>query len=198
MVWLRELDWERSGPYRSWGAAGTPYLENWAGWAEYRRQRRRYESLEDWLSERFRWHRGNCHVVRQDLARELRIGVSLRTVERAVAPLRQALRAEARACVRFETLLGEQLQIDFGAMRMSIGYICSWAHQSGRLQIGISGRLRLNAGGFKLVLRTDRGPELTRDQFEAGLNKDAGCAPMPLSGRPGAPMSIGAGHGQSR
>jgi len=43
-----------------------------------------------------------------------RAGVSLRTVERAVAPLRQALRAEARATVRFETPPGHQLQIDFG------------------------------------------------------------------------------------
>jgi hypothetical protein len=39
--------------------------------------------------------------------------VSLRTVERAAAPLRQALRAEARACLRFETAPGQQLQIDF-------------------------------------------------------------------------------------
>ena len=42
-------------------------------------------------------------------------------VERAVAPLRQALRAEARACVRFETPPGKQLHIDFGEMRVSIG-----------------------------------------------------------------------------
>jgi hypothetical protein len=35
-------------------------------------------------------------------------------VERAVAPLRQALRAAARATVRFETRPGQQLQIDFG------------------------------------------------------------------------------------
>ncbi len=37
--------------------------------------------------------------------------MSLRTVERAVAPLRQALRAEARATIRFETAPGEQLQV---------------------------------------------------------------------------------------
>lgn len=56
----------------------------------------------------------NADVVRQDLAREHGITVSLRTVEWAVAPLRQALRAEARATVRFETAPGEQRQIDFG------------------------------------------------------------------------------------
>jgi hypothetical protein len=42
-------------------------------------------------------------------------------VERAVAPLRQALRAEARACLRFETPPGKQLQIDFGATTVPIG-----------------------------------------------------------------------------
>ena len=40
-----------------------------------------------WLSERLRRHRGNADVVRQELASELGIVVSLRTVERVgVAP----------------------------------------------------------------------------------------------------------------
>ena len=60
-------------------------------------------------------------MVRQDLLREHGLRVSLRTVERAVAPLRQALHAEARACVRFETPPGQQLQIDFGGTTVSIG-----------------------------------------------------------------------------
>ncbi len=37
-----------------------------------------------------------------------------------MAPLRQALRAEARATVRFETRPGQQLQIDFGQRRVEI------------------------------------------------------------------------------
>ena len=73
------------------------------------------------MAERFRRHRGNCDVVRQDLSREHGLTVSLRTVERAAAPLRQALQAEARACLRFETTPGRQLQIDFGATTVSIG-----------------------------------------------------------------------------
>ena len=98
------------------------YLEA-KGWVAYRkpRRRRQLDGLEDWLAERFRQHRGNCDVVRQDLARERGVTASLRTIERAVAPLRQALRAEARACVRFETPPGKQLQIDFGEMRVPIG-----------------------------------------------------------------------------
>ena len=46
--------------------------------------------------------------------------LSLRTVERAVAPLRRLLTAEAKATVRFETPPGRQLQIDFGQQRVPI------------------------------------------------------------------------------
>ncbi len=73
-----------------------------------------------WVAACFHRHRGNADVVRQDLLREHGVRVSLRTVERAVAPLRQALAAAARATVRFETAPGEQLQIDFGERRVEI------------------------------------------------------------------------------
>jgi len=59
--------------------------------------------------------------VRQELAAELGISVSLRTVERAVAPLRRELAAEALATVRFETPPGKQVQIDFGERGVAIG-----------------------------------------------------------------------------
>jgi transposase len=75
----------------------------------------------EWLAERLRRHRGNADVVRQDLARELGIEVSLRTVQRAVQPLRRELRAEAVATVRYETAPGQQLQIDFGSTSVLIG-----------------------------------------------------------------------------
>jgi transposase len=98
------------------------YLEL-EGWVRYRRARRQraLDGLESWVAERFRQHRGNADVIRQDLAREHGVTVSLRTVERAVAPLRQALRAEAEATVRFETPPGRQLQIDFGELWVPIG-----------------------------------------------------------------------------
>jgi transposase len=79
------------------------------------------DGLADWLAERFRRHRGNADVVRQELLAEQGIAVSLRTVERAVAPLRRELAAEARATVRFETPPGKQLQVDFGEKRVVIG-----------------------------------------------------------------------------
>ena len=93
------------------------------GWCAYKQPERprKLAGLETWLAERFRQHRGNAEVVRQELADELGVSVSLRTVERAVAPLRPQLRAEARATVRFETAPGRQLQIDFGQRRVWIG-----------------------------------------------------------------------------
>jgi transposase len=77
--------------------------------------------LEPWLRERFLQHRGNADVVRQELAREHGIAVSLRTVERAVQGYRRELSAAARATVRFETTPGRQLQIDFGETLVWIG-----------------------------------------------------------------------------
>ncbi len=59
--------------------------------------------------------------MRQEVLTEHGIAVSLRTVERAVAPLRRELAAEARATVRFETPPGRQMQVDFGEKRVVIG-----------------------------------------------------------------------------
>jgi transposase len=56
---------------------------------------------------------GNTVVIQQELARR-GTHVDLRTLQRAVAPLRQEERAKALATVRFETPPGQQLQIDFG------------------------------------------------------------------------------------
>jgi len=74
----------------------------------------------DWIAERFRRHCGNADVVRQELASELGLVTSLRTVERSVSHLRQELAAAALATVRFETPPGRQLQIDFGQRRVEV------------------------------------------------------------------------------
>jgi transposase len=99
---------------KRWLAAG--------GWCPPASQKRagKLDGLEDWIAERFRRHSGNADVVRQELATEKGIEVSLRTVERAVAPLRRELRAEARATVRFETRPGQQMQVDFGERRVEV------------------------------------------------------------------------------
>ena len=56
---------------------------------------------------------GNTVVIQQELARR-GFHVDLRTLQRAVGPLRQEQRAEALATVRFETPPGQQIQMDFG------------------------------------------------------------------------------------
>ena len=93
------------------------------GWVGYRGggRPRKLAGLEDWVAERFRRHAGNADVVRQELVAEKGIALSLRTIERAVAPLRRELEAQARATLRFETPPGKQLQIDFGERRVAIG-----------------------------------------------------------------------------
>jgi transposase len=93
------------------------------GWGPCRRPERpgALAGHQAWLAERLRRHRGNADVVRQELAAELGIAVSLRTVERAVAPLRRELAAEALATARFETPPGRQMQIDFGECGVTLG-----------------------------------------------------------------------------
>ena len=82
---------------------------------------RKLDGHEDWLRERFIRHRGNADVVCQDLLAEKGLSVSRRTLQRAVQPYRQALKAEALATTRFETPPGRQLQIDFGERLVEIG-----------------------------------------------------------------------------
>ncbi|HEU4687916.1 MAG TPA: IS21 family transposase [Vicinamibacterales bacterium] len=59
-------------------------------------------------------------VVVHRLLREQGRAIGLRTVQRAVAPVRQAQRAADVATVRVETAPGAQLQIDFGEKRVVI------------------------------------------------------------------------------
>jgi transposase len=62
---------------------------------------------------------GNTVVIQQELAAQ-GVEIELRTLQRAVAPLRQEARARALATVRFETKPGQQMQIDFGQKVVSI------------------------------------------------------------------------------
>jgi len=111
----------------------------------------RSKRLDDhgaWLAERFHRHAGNADVIRQELAREKGIAVSLRTVERAVAPLRRELVAQARATVRFETRPGEQMQIDFGVRRVVIGGVATAVFLF-VATLGFSRRLHVRAYGHE-------------------------------------------------
>jgi len=73
-----------------------------------------------WLRERFLAGVRNGDVLRQELAAR-GVVASLRTVNRALKPLRQELVMASRATVRFETPPGSQMQVDFGEKWLEIG-----------------------------------------------------------------------------
>jgi transposase len=125
MLKLASLGWGAKRISRELGCSRNTvrsYLRQGA-WQPYQSPRRPgwLAAHQDWLADRFRQHRGNCDVVRQQLQREHGITVSLRTVERAVAHLRRDVLAQTAATVRFETPPGQQLQIDFGTLRVPVG-----------------------------------------------------------------------------
>ena len=125
MVRLKALGWGSKRIAAELGCSRNT-VKRWLQYGDWRpcvtpSRSRKLDGLADWLAERFRRHAGNADVIRQELAQEKDIHVSLRTVERTVAPLRRELVAEARATVRFETRPGDQLQIDFGERRVEIG-----------------------------------------------------------------------------
>ena len=135
MVRLHELGWGTRRIAKEFGCSRNTVKRYLAadGWTPYGGSPRggKLAGLDGWLRERFHRHRGNADVVRQELWSELSIEASLRTVERAVAPYRRELAAEAKATLRFETAPGLQLQIDFGeSVRGSAASgrrrTCSW------------------------------------------------------------------------
>ena len=125
MVRLKALGWGSKRIAAELGCSRNT-VKRWLQFGDWRpcvtpSRSKKLDGLADWLAERFRRHGGNADVIRQELAENKAIHVSLRTVERTVAPLRRELVAAARATVRFETRPGDQLQINFGERRVEIG-----------------------------------------------------------------------------
>lgn len=79
------------------------------------------DGLEGWLRERFFRHGSKADVIRQELAAEREVMLSLCHVERRVAGWRRELKAHGRATERFEKPPGKQLQIDFREAQVWIG-----------------------------------------------------------------------------
>jgi len=95
MLRLKKLGWGSKRIARELGCSRATvkrYLQQ-GGWSPYRSRPPSGSllGLERFLRERFLQHRGNADVVRQDLAREHGVRVSLRTVERAVKGYRREL-----------------------------------------------------------------------------------------------------------
>ena len=150
MVRLHELGWGAKRLAKEFGCARNTvrrYLRE-GGCAPFRRPVRRtaFDGLDDWLRERFFRHGGNADVVRQELASEHGIVIGLRAVELGVQRWPRELKAQKRACVRFETAPGRQLQIDFGDTRVRVHLFVATLGYSRRLHIrpslkGAPGRL---------------------------------------------------------
>lgn len=77
-------------------------------------ERRMAEELYEGVAE------GNAVVVR-DMLSDRGVEVGLRSVQRLVKPLRERRAAAEAATVRYESIPGDQLQIDFGEKRVEIG-----------------------------------------------------------------------------
>jgi transposase len=92
MLRLKEQGWGAKRIARALGVSRNTVKDYIAvgGWTPYRQpvRKKALDGLEPWLRERLRRHRGNADVIRQELATEKGIIVSIRTVERAVKPYR--------------------------------------------------------------------------------------------------------------
>lgn len=106
-------DWLRAGPERRY--AGPNRLPVLAAHLE-------------WIRERWKAGVRNGDVFRQELAAKKGISTSLRTVERALSPLRREQVVADKATLRFETAAGKQMQVDFGEKWLSIGGVLQKRH----------------------------------------------------------------------
>lgn len=97
-------DWLRAGEDRRYGGDGRPG---------------RLDPYRDWIRSRFQAGVRNGDVLRQEL-KDMGLEVSLRTVERALKPFRMAWERTQKATMRFETMPGKQLQVDFGEKWLQI------------------------------------------------------------------------------
>ena len=168
MVRLKGLGWGAKRIAAELGCSKNT-VKRWLRYGDWRAcvtpsRSKKLDGLSDWLAERFRRHRGNADVIRQELAQEKDIHVSLRTVERTVAPLRRELVAEARATVRFETPPGEQLQIDFGERRVEIAGVATKVFFF-VATLGYSRRLHVRAFGHEKQESWFAGMESTFQAF---------------------------------
>ena len=154
MLRLAELGWGSKRIAAELGCSRTTvkrYLRQ-GGWASYRGRGRpsALAGLEGWLAERFRQHRGNADVVRQELAREHGIRVSHygRSSGRWLICAAICLPRRGRACASRRRRAGSCRSISARRSSRSAkrwcGSICSWRRWATR------------AAGFVAAVRHER------------------------------------------
>jgi transposase len=95
-----------------------------ASWKPYRRQVSAPTVLDahlQWLSERAPHVHYSARILHQELRAQHGCSASYETVKLAVRPLRAAASVAALTQRRFETAPGEQAQVDWGQMTVSLG-----------------------------------------------------------------------------
>jgi transposase len=99
------------------------------GYRPYVRRKtpRRLQEHLAWLKERFNVVRGNARVLLRE-AEQRGLQIAYSTLARVVKPWREELAARARATVRFETPPGQQMQADFGELRVRIAGAMTLVH----------------------------------------------------------------------
>ena len=191
MLRLKALGWGSKRIAAELGCARNT-VRRWLAEGEWRAcaspsRSKKLDGLSDWLGERFRRHGGNADVVRQELASEKGIVVSLRTVERAVAPLRRELVAAARATLRFETHAGRAVADRLRRTRVAIGGVRSRSFCSSRRSAIRAGCMcaRMGTSGRQLVRRAgERVPRLRRGAAGSAAGQCPGAGPAPRPGQP--------------
>ena len=102
-------------------------VRRWFAWGKWRpytspSRSRKLDGLSDWLRERFQLHNGNTDGILQELAREKNVIISLRTVERAVAPLwREFFLAARTRQDAYEWMRSVLKDIDLDVLHREVG-----------------------------------------------------------------------------
>jgi transposase len=145
------------------------------------------DGLSDWLRVRFHLHAGNTDAMRRELAQEKNVIVSLRTVERAVAPLWRELVVTAHAReAAFEWMRAVlQKDIDLDVLHREVGDTPDIATLLQRLYDGrlsdrnrsmvvLANRQGLSGGLVRSFLGIDK---KTHRQY-LRMFEDGGCAAL--------------------
>jgi len=102
-----------------------------SSWEPYRRQVSAPTVLDvhrQWLSERAPQVHYSARILHQELRAQRGCSASYETVKLAVRPLRAAASVAALTQCRFETAPGEQAQVDWGQMTISLGGVRAKVH----------------------------------------------------------------------
>jgi len=223
MLRLAELGWGSKRIAAELGCSRATvkrYLQQ-GGWTSYRGRGRpsALAGLEGWLAERFRRHRGNADVVRQELAREHGVRVSLRRssgrwrICDVICLPRRGPACASRRCPA-GSCRSTSARPSCRSPASGYGSICSWRLSDTRAAASWP---RFGTSGNRLGSRAWRGPSATlaecrarscstmpsRSSFatmplRARSCSTSGCTPLRATGHSRGPVRADQGQGRER